>query len=379
LKSRKIAIVLQTPRDQHSSVFLTYQDLAAELGRRGHEATIVTPQDSPSFQRIPGRLTPLVYPVLIRQWARRQRQYDLFVFHSYAGWLAIPDVLARGTPAVVAFHGLEPMYHAQLVEESEQTGGLSWRYRMLQERLMPLWLKRSCRRATLVLCLNSAERDYLVDRKWVDADRVATFFHGVPPDFFLPERTPRPATALLFVGQWLPMKGIVYLTAAFREIARRHPDLTLTCAGTLAPADHVLAGFAPEVRDRVTVIPRLDRSALVDQYRRSDILISPSLYEGFGLALLEAMAARLPIITTRVGVAADTLQDGESALIIPTRHPEAIVREVERLIADVSLRERLGETAHEAALHYREPKAVVDLANRLLTVIDRTPPGRRVV
>ena len=47
-------------------------------------------------------------------------------------------MLARGRPAVVAFHGLEPMYHAQLREESEQSGGLSWRYRMLQERLMPL-------------------------------------------------------------------------------------------------------------------------------------------------------------------------------------------------------------------------------------------------
>ena len=53
-------------------------------------------------------------------------------------------------------------------------------------------------------------------------------------------------------------------------------------------------------------------------------MIAPSLYEGFGVALVEAMAARLPIVTTRVGVAADALADGESALIIPTRHAQAI-------------------------------------------------------
>ena len=74
-----------------------------------------------------------------------------------------------------------------------------------------------------------------------------------------------------------------------------------------------------EVRSRVRVVPRLDRLALVDLYREADIMVAPSLYEGFGVALVEAMAARLPIVTTRVGVAGDALTDGESALVIPTR------------------------------------------------------------
>jgi glycosyltransferase involved in cell wall biosynthesis len=322
-------------------------------------------------------LTPLVYPVVVRQWAAGPGAHsDLFVFHSYAGWLAIPAADARGIPTVVAFHGLEPMYHAQLREEAEQSGGLSWRYRMLQERLMPLWLRRSCRRASLVLCLNQAERQYLIDNGWATADRIATFFHGVPGDFLLPERAPRPATALLFVGQWLPMKGVAYLRDAFTELARRHPDLRLTCAGTLAGADVVLDSFPPDIRDRITVVPRLDRPALVDLYRRSDILVNASLYEGFGLALLEAMAARLPIVTTRVGIAADALKDGESALVIPMRHPDAIVRETERLLADAALRERLGDAAHDAALHYRESAAVAELADRLIAAIERSPARR---
>ncbi len=118
----------------------------------------------------------------------------------------------------------------------------------------------------------------------------------------------------------------------------------------------MLADFPPVVRPRVQVIPRLERLALVDVYREADVMIAPSLYEGFGVALVEAMAARLPIVTTRVGVAADALADGESALIIPTRHAQAIVREVERLLADAGLRERLGEAAGDAALHYREAR-----------------------
>jgi len=370
LITKKIAIVLQTPKDQQSSVLLTYQDLAAELARRGHLVTIVTPGDFPSSRRAAGRFTPLIYPFVIRAWMRQQGvDCDLVVFHSYSGWLAVST--AGHTPTVIAFHGLEPLYHEALREESEQSGGLSWRYRLLQERLMPFMLRTACRHATRVTCLNSLEQDYLVRRGWVTPDRVDVVFHGVPAEFFLSERPTRQARTLLFVGQWLPMKGTGYLRDAFTELAHRHTDVRLICAGTLAPADAVLAGFPPVVRPRVTVIPRLERLALIDLYRDADIMIVPSLYEGFGVALVEAMAARLPIVTTRVGVAADALTDGESALIIPTRHAQAIVREVERLLADAGLRERLGEAAGDVALHYRESAAVTDLADRLIRVARR--------
>jgi glycosyltransferase involved in cell wall biosynthesis len=370
--AKQIAIVLQTPKDRQSSVLLTYQDLAAELGRRGHMVTIVTPEDFPASRRAAGRFTPLVYPFVIRSWMRQAGiGFDLVVFHSYSGWLAVSTARRRAgsaVPTVIAFHGLEPLYHEALREESEHLGGLSWRYRLLQERLMPFMLRMACRHATRVTCLNTLEKEYLVRRGWVGADRVDVVFHGVPAEFFLAERPARQARTLLFVGQWLPMKGVRYLRDAFIELAHRHADIRLICAGTLAPADIVLADFPPVVRPRVRVIPRLERLALIDVYREADIMVAPSLYEGFGVALVEAMAARLPIVTTRVGVAADALADGESALIIPTRHAQAIVREVERLLADAGLRERLGEAAGDVALHYTESAAVTDLADRLLRV-----------
>ena len=372
MSAKKIAIVLQTPKDQQSSVLLTYQDLANELTRRGHLVTIVTPDDFPASRRAAGRFTPLVYPFVVQSWMRQHgAASDVVVFHSYSGWRAVSTASARGVPAVIAFHGLEPLYHEALREESAESGGLSWRYRLLQEWLMPFMLRSACRKATRVTCLNSLEREELVRRGWVTEDRVDLVFHGVPAEFYLPERPARQARTLLFVGQWLSMKGTAYLREAFTEIAHLHPEVRLVCAGTLAPAEAVLASFAPVVRPRVTVIPRLARLDLVELYRHADIMIAPSLYEGFGVALVEAMAARLPIVTTRVGVAADALTDGESALVIPTRHAQAIVREVERLLADAGLRERLGEAAGDVALHYREAAAVTDLADRLIRLARR--------
>jgi glycosyltransferase involved in cell wall biosynthesis len=366
----RIAIVLQTPRDPHSSVFLTYQALAAELRGRGHEASIHTPDDLPGAGGA-GRWTPLVYPWRVARWLRRQRgAFDVVVFHSYAGWLAKATGATGGAAVVVAFHGLEPLYHHELRIDAEQSGGLSLRYRLLQEQLMPRFLRAACRGAALVTCLNSVERDTLVRAGWAPADRIVVVGHGVRDGFFAPPRPARPLRSLLFVAQWLPMKGIDALRAAFVELARRHPDLRLVCAGTLVSADDVRAGFPADVQPRVTVLPRVDQAALAALYRDADAFVFPSSYEGFGLALVEAMAARLPIVTTGVGVAADALADRESALVVPRRDPAAIVRAVEMLIADDRLRSRLGEGAHAAAARYREADRVRAWADAL-SAIDR--------
>jgi glycosyltransferase involved in cell wall biosynthesis len=166
------------------------------------------------------------------------------------------------------------------------------------------------------------------------------------------------------------MKGVAFLRDAFQDLARRHPDLRLVCAGTLVGVDEVLASFEASIRSRVTVLPRVDQPALADIYRDADLFVFPSSYDGFGLAIVEAMAARLPIVVTPVGVAADALREGESALFVPKRDAHAIVRAVERLLEDEALRQRLGEGAQAAAREYREIETVRAWAHTL-TSIDR--------
>lgn len=367
----RIAIVLQTPRDPHSSVFLTYQALAAELNRRGHRTEILTPDDFPGAGA--GRWTPIVYPWKIARWMRRQRgALDLVAFHSFAGWLASATHATSNVDVAVAFHGLEPLYHAQLRIEAEASGGLSARYRFLQEQLMPRFLRAACRGAARITCLNTAERDFLADRGWAPASRIVTVGHGVGDEFFLGDTITRdrPLRSLLFVAQWLPMKGIDALRDAFTRLARHHDDLRLVCAGTLMPAAQVLSSFPSDVQPRITVLPRVDRTRLAALYRDADAFLFPSSYEGFGLALVEAMASRLPIVTTRVGVAADALTDRRSAMFVPPRDAAALAAAVEELIGNPPLRAQLGEHAHAIAQSYREADRVRHWADAL-TTIDR--------
>jgi glycosyltransferase involved in cell wall biosynthesis len=369
--THRILVVLQTPRDEHSAVFITYRAAADALAVQGHPVTIVTPDDFPAVRRAGGRWTPLLFPLLVSRWLRsRRKENELVVFHSYSGWLTTASA-GRRFPSVVAFHGLEPLYHAELCAESRP----SWRYRALQELFMPLALRLACRRADRVICLNEAERAEIARRGWASHERVSTFAHGVPEQFFAVAREPRPVSTLLFVGQWLPMKGVAYLSAAFNELAARNPHVRLVCAGTLADAATVASSFDPGVRARVTVLPRVNRNALTECYRQADLFVFPSLYEGFGLALLEAMATGLPIVTTPVGIAGDVLRHEASALLVAKRDSRALTVAVERLMTDDRLRVRLGEGARHAALDYRESDKVADLARLLVDVANGAPAG----
>ncbi len=345
----RILVVLHTLRSPHSAVFIGYTQLRDHLARRGSTLDILTPNDLPALGRLHGRWLPLAYPPLVARWlARRRSDYDVVVFHSYAGWAA---GLLRRRPfrSVTVFHGLEPLYYRELAVEMRRQGrSLRLPFRVLHGALVPRLIRASCRRSDAAFCLNRAEEQFLHQHGW-NRD-VRCLSHGVGDEWFQP-RVPAPDVhEILFVGQWQPTKGIRYLVEAFSVFAAAHPDARLRCVGTLAPEEDVLAAFPEATRPRVVVRPRVDQADLPAIYRGADVFVFPSLSEGFGRVLLEAMASALPIVVTPVGVAADLLEDGRDCLMVPPRDSQALAGALARLAGDAGLRERLGEAARQRAL-----------------------------
>jgi glycosyltransferase involved in cell wall biosynthesis len=189
-------------------------------------------------------------------------------------------------------------------------------------------------------------------RGWAELSRIAVVSNGIPPAFFGARRTNPVARRLLFVGQWLEMKGVSYLAEAFERLTQSAPELELWCVGTQASESVVLAAFPATLRPRVHVRSRLGPGEMEQAYREADIFVFPTLSEGSSQALLEAMAAALPIVTTAVGAAPDMLTDGVHALLVPTADATALASAVQRLLDDYSLRERLGEQARLKAMEY---------------------------
>ena len=234
--------------------------------------------------------------------------------------------------------------------------------------MLPRLLRASCRASDAVFCLNRAEVEYLTRHHWVDPTRICLVSNSVERDLFLaPDHRPV-ARRLLFVGQWLPAKGTRYLVHAFSALAARR-DVELVCVGTGVTPDVVAAAFPDAVRSRVAVRPRLDRVQLAGELQRADVFVFPSLSEGFSVALLEAMAAGLAIVATPAGAAADLLEHGGNALLVPCADAAALADGVERMLDDAPLRQRLGSAAQQRAATFESARVNVEFTTRLLDVV----------
>ena len=349
--SLRVLFALHAPADEGTAVYGTTRRRAEYLRRLGWSADLITPADLAGGGS--HRLHPLVLPVTLAASGRLAR-YDVVVFHSYLGWLsqALPRRASRAA-SVIAFHGLEPMYHAAVAGELARTGErLSARFRLMHCGLMPWLLRGACRRAERVLCLNAREKAYIEAEGWAPASRVTVVANGVERELFRPRSYAARGTRLLFTGQWLRAKGTRYLVHAFERIAASAPDVELTCIGTGAPALAVRGDFPEPLRARVRVLPRVGRAELAAELARADAFVFPSLSEGSSAALLEALASGLPVITTPVGAAGDILADGENAVLVPPGDAGALAEAVERLIPDGTFRQRLGIAAQDLARQF---------------------------
>ena len=351
--SLRVLFAIHGPGDPRTAVHRTATTKAEYMRTRGHEVDVLSADD---LRWAPPRLDPLCLPPVLA--GRRLSGYDVVVFHSYLGYVfhtCRPLLDPQRHPATItSFHGLEPLYFRALDAEADRSGApLSGRYRLLHGALMPHLLRWTCRASDAVFCLNSNEARFVTGAGWAALERTYVLPNGAEADCFI-ERPPRRGVSeLLFVGQWLPAKGVRYLVDAFTTLAASR-DVRLSCVGTGAPAPVVLAAFPEAVRPRVRVVPSVDRAGLYAALRAADLFVFPSLSEGFSKALLEAMAAGLPVVATPVGAGADLLRDGENALVVPPSDAPALAHAVGRYMDDEDgLAPRLGAGARATAGRYR--------------------------
>ena len=153
--------------------------------------------------------------------------------------------------------------------------------------------------------------------------------------------------ALLAVGRLDLHKGHDLLLKAFARLKERHANWTLTVLG-----EGPLRQELESLRQRLGIADRAHfRGRVPDPnsfLRQADIFVTASRYEGFPMALGEAMACGLPVIATDCPSGpAEMIRDGTDGILVPTEDVEALTAAMDRLMADRSLRERLGSRASE--------------------------------
>jgi glycosyltransferase involved in cell wall biosynthesis len=226
----------------------------------------------------------------------------------------------------------------------------TWKMRLIVPRVLP----RVARRARLVLVPSKATRDDVVRLLAVDPGRVRVIPHAAPRAFAQTADVPAPPGPpyFLFVGNLEPRKNLARALRAFARIAPSLAGTRFVIAGRPGwKYDDVLRELQRrELQGRVEVRGYVHEDELASLYRHALAFVYPSLYEGFGLPVIEAMACGAPVLTSRVS-ALPELAEGAAVLVDPTDEA-ALADAMHALATDETLRVRLRASGRARAAQY---------------------------
>lgn len=255
---------------------------------------------------------------------------DVTLFHTSTISLAAP---AFGTPYVVSVDATPLQIDAM---------GRWYRHERspaLVERAKTAWYRRVFGRARAMVAWSDWSAKSLTRDYGVNPERIHVFHPGAGCAFFDLERTGAASVpTILFVGGDFERKGGDTLLDAFAPLAGRARLVMVTAAAVPErPGVSVERGVTPGSR------------RLLSAYANADIFCLPTRGDCTSVAIEEAMAAGLPVVTTAVGSNAETIADGESGLLIPADDPATLTGALTRLVEDAAERIRMGAAARERA------------------------------
>lgn len=273
----------------------------------------------------------------------RRGDFDIVHDNQCLGW-GILALHRAGLPTVASVH------HAVVIDRDLEMA----RARSLRRLTLRRWYQfhnmqdRVARRLPRVITVSSQSRADIVDRMGVDPRRIRVIPIAVDDELFAPMPDVRRVPGRIFAvaSADVPLKGVVPLLHAVAELRRRrHVELVL-----LGEARN---GGAVERTTRelglngsVRFVRGIDDAAVVRQYAEAEVAVVPSLYEGFSIPALQAMACGVALVATTAGALPEVIgRDGETALLVPPGDPGALARAIGRLLDDAELRARLSEAA----------------------------------
>lgn len=173
--------------------------------------------------------------------------------------------------------------------------------------------------------------------------KISVIPYGAPIEYFQPQPKPDSTFRALFVGRVGPRKGVHYLLSAWQNL--KIPDAELVLIGVNEFPDHWFNQFTNHFR----YIPSVPHNALSTYYNSASVFVFPSLVEGFGLVLLEAMACGIPVITTPNTAGPDIITDGVEGFIIPIRDIIALQEKIEWCYRHPEALAEMGQAARRKA------------------------------
>jgi len=308
---------------------------------------------------------------------------DIIHLHHLRNLLGFQTVLAASQlriPTVLTIHGL--LHDGDLVSDRERPLEAPLRYDNIVTTLRQLALRiargahphRTVRnylihapllRVDRVIALSHAERDLLI-RLGVNPKRISVLPNAVDLDAY--SHTPPPVASrpplVLFIGQLVPRKGYDLLARAMPLVLREAPTARFMFVSHNRNGEADLRHIAAVggVTNHLDIVGPVSEHEKIRLLHNAAVVAAPSRYEGFGIPLIEAMAAGAPVVTTDVMAGNEVISHERTGLLVPYGHVEALAEALIRLLNDRALGTRLA-TAGRAEVfdRYRAETLTVHL------------------
>lgn len=328
----------------------------------GVDLTIVAPEQGLAFIKERGLMARPVltakddsntnplksFPLrIIRAWSELRKNRDLGIVYGSSDLLpdTLPAVLLKRRAAryVQVVHHLIPMPHER------QGGRINNTIAFLMQRISLCLIKMS---ADIIIVVSPLTKQSLIDMGF-DEPRLFMNPNGVDPAYFnniAPGPTRYDAT---FLGRLHASKGIYDAVHIWKEVCRDHPNSKLAIVGP--GVSKIVQALEDEIRkehmdDNIDVLGYLERDTAFQLIKSSKIFIFPSHEEGFGIAILEAMACGVPVVAWDLPVYKGIFQEG--LMTTPLNDIKTFSRNVSALMDDERRRKRMGDDAKDLSTKY---------------------------
>jgi phosphatidylinositol alpha-mannosyltransferase len=340
----RVAIACPYAWDDPGGVQVHVRELAVALMGRGHEVLVLAPARRPPpepWVTAVGRPVDIPYnasnaPIDPRPWSRRAVRHALATF--------VPDVIHAHQPTVPST-GLWATLEARApVVATFHSGATRAR---LYDAAAPL-LRRALARISVRIAVSQRAAAF-------DRERLGGTFRVIPNGVDVARwAAADPADLgdgrkLLFVGRLDARKGFPVAVSAFERLAAEHGDVRLVAVGDGPERD--AADVLPTLqRARVTMLGAVPNAELPPIHAACDLYLGPSTGgESFGIVLVEAMAAGLPVVASDTPGYDEVVRDGVDGLLVPPDDPAALATAAGRVLAEPALARRLATAGRARA------------------------------
>ena len=228
-------------------------------------------------------------------------------------------------------------------EEAERFPDLASTLQVIRE---PAWKierkEQEVKLADHIFVASSMTKQSLLDIG-IDSEKISVIPYGAPIDYFHPQPKPDNTFRALFVGRVGLRKGVHYLLPAWQDLQLSKAELLLV------GIDEFPAGYLQQDWQNVRHLGSVPHHSLGNYYNSADVFVFPSLVEGFGLVLLEAMACGVPIITTPNTAGPDIITDGVEGFIVPIRDTDALKEKLDWCYRHPQELAQMGQAARKKA------------------------------